>query len=266
MIRALPNLRLYNLALTWKLAGADLKRFLNVACSRKITPYGQGRKDCPKGTMQQYVVLPAFKCARSNHSASYLDFRQVSDSIVLDSAPPFPTTASYPSIRPLTNFSRRPHHVPRIRPTSQSHDSYPDVRRTFHRRPARVPAAARRGVPHTNVVPTASAKHYVLLRTLRAKNVFDYTQHGRRPRRQQRCKNARIVEVLSPQGIVALLLSSRLSLWGRHRRTGRSPQTVARYLLRLHSSIYGHSRTRICIPVSSCEVLGFGQPDAQDPS
>ncbi|KAJ6456111.1 chaperonin 10-like protein [Mycena sanguinolenta] len=173
-------------------------------------PYGQGRKDGPKGTMQEYVVLPAFQCAK------------VPDSITLDSAATVPDnfiTSFY------TLFDQLSLPVPPTFPASTppSDHATPILVYGAGSTTGQYALQLLHAAGYTNVVATASAKHHTFLRTLGATHVFDYTSptltsdvaravggDGKVARALDAITAegtiARVAEVLSPQSTVALLL------------------------------------------------------------
>ncbi|KAF7356305.1 PKS-ER domain-containing protein [Mycena venus] len=173
-------------------------------------PYGQGRKDGPKGTMQEFVVMSAFTCAK------------VPDSIALDAAATVPDNF-------ITSFYSLFDQLALPIPTSFPAPSPPPN----HDTPILVYGAGSttgqyalqllHAAGYTNVIATASAKHHALLRTLGATHVFDYASPTLAADIARAVGGdgkialaldaitaegtiARIAEVLSPQGTVALLL------------------------------------------------------------
>ncbi|KAJ7463397.1 chaperonin 10-like protein [Mycena galericulata] len=172
--------------------------------------YGRGRKDGLKGTLQEFVVLPHELCAK------------VPENIALDAAATIPDNF-------ITSFYTLFDQLSLPVPTSFP----PTAQPPNHAVPILVYGAGStagqyaiqllRAAGYTNVVATASPKHHAFLRTLGAKSVFDYngptlaadigsavggdgkialaydsiTAEG---------TLAKIAQVISPQGTVALLL------------------------------------------------------------
>ncbi|KAJ7763558.1 chaperonin 10-like protein [Mycena maculata] len=172
--------------------------------------YGQGRKDGPKGTMQEFVVLPHGQCAK------------VPCNVALDGAATIPDnfiTSFY------TLFDRLGLPIPPSfpAPTPPPNHATPILVYGAGSTAGQFALQLLRAAGYTNVVATASPKHHAFLKSLGATGVFDYnsptlatdiaravggdgkvalafdsiTAHG---------TLARIAQVLSPRGAVALLL------------------------------------------------------------
>ncbi|KAJ7631428.1 chaperonin 10-like protein [Mycena polygramma] len=172
--------------------------------------FGAGRKGGPKGTMQQFVVLPSFQCSK------------VPQSLALDAAATIPDnfiTAFY------TIFDQLALPIP----TSFLAATPPPI----HETPILVYGAGAtagqyavqllRAAGYTNISATASPAHHEYLRTLGATHVFDYRSPTLAAEVAQAVGGdgkiqlaidavsaegtlARIAEVLRPTGTVAVLL------------------------------------------------------------
>ncbi|KAJ7181030.1 chaperonin 10-like protein [Mycena filopes] len=123
--------------------------------------YGQGRKDGPKGTMQEFVLLPAYQCTK------------VPSNIALDAAATIPDnfiTAYY------TLFDQLglpvPSSLPAPSPPS-NHDT-PILIYGAGSTTGQYALQLLHAAGYTNVAATASLKHHAFLRTLGAVHVFDY--------------------------------------------------------------------------------------------
>ncbi|KAJ7800559.1 chaperonin 10-like protein [Mycena olivaceomarginata] len=124
-------------------------------------PYGQGRKDGPKGTMQEFVILPTFQCAK------------VPDSIALESAATVPDnfiTSFY------TLFDQLSLPVPTAfpAPTPPPNHAIPILVYGAGSTTGQYALQLLHAAGYTNVLATASPKHHAFLRTLGATHVFDY--------------------------------------------------------------------------------------------
>ncbi|KAJ7464601.1 chaperonin 10-like protein [Mycena latifolia] len=169
--------------------------------------FGQGRKDGLKGTMQEYVVLPDHLCAK------------VPDSLALDAAATIPDNFITAFYTLFEQFSLpAPGSFPAATPP-------PD-----HATPILIYGAGSttgqyalqllHAAGYTNIVATASPKHHAFLRALGATRVVDYasptlaadiTAGGEKIALALDAITAdgtlaRVAEVLSPRGTVALLL------------------------------------------------------------
>ncbi|KAF7370297.1 PKS-ER domain-containing protein [Mycena sanguinolenta] len=163
-----------------------------------------------RGTMQEYVVLPAFQCAK------------VPDSVTLDSAATVPDnciTAFY------ALFDQLSLPVPITFPVSTppSNHATPVLVYGAGSTSGQYALQVLHAAGYTNVVATASPKHHAFLRTLGATHVFDYASptlsadiaravggDGKIPLALDAISAegtiARIAKILSPQGTAAFLL------------------------------------------------------------
>ncbi|KAJ7022120.1 chaperonin 10-like protein [Mycena alexandri] len=123
--------------------------------------YGQGRKDGPKGTMQEFVVLPAFQCAK------------VSSNIALDAAATIPDnfiTSFY------TLFDQLGLPIPSSFPAPSPPPNHDTAILIYGAGSTTGQYALQllRAAGYTSVAATASPKHHAFLRALGAAHVFDY--------------------------------------------------------------------------------------------
>ncbi|KAJ6447548.1 hypothetical protein C8R47DRAFT_1172669 [Mycena vitilis] len=155
--------------------------------------FGAGRKGGPKGTMQQFVLLPSFQCSK------------VPQSLALDAAATIPDnfiTAFY------TIFDQLALPIP----TSFLAATPPPI----HETPILVYGAGAtagqyavqllRAAGYNNISATASPAHHEYLRSLGATHVFDYRSPTLAAEVAKAGTLARIAEVLRPTGTVAVLL------------------------------------------------------------
>ncbi|KAF8216896.1 chaperonin 10-like protein [Mycena galopus ATCC 62051] len=148
--------------------------------------YGQGRKDGPKGTMQEYVVLSAFQCAK------------VPDNIPLASAATVPDnfiTAFY------TLFDQLALPVPLAfpGPAPPPNHALPILVYGAGSTTGQYALQLLRAAGYTRVLATASPKHHAALLALGATHVFDYASPT---------LSAEIARALGGDGKVALALDA----------------------------------------------------------
>ncbi|KAJ7117614.1 GroES-like protein [Mycena epipterygia] len=172
--------------------------------------YGQGRKDGLKGTMQEFVVLPDYLWAK------------IPDNIALDAAATLPDnfiTSFY------TLFDQLGLPIPESFPPSipPPNPATPILIYGAGSTAGHYAIQLLHAAGYTNVLATASPKHHAFLRGLGATSVFDYASPTLAADIARAVGGdgkvalaldcitaegtlARIAQVLSPQGTVALLL------------------------------------------------------------
>ncbi|KAJ7705190.1 chaperonin 10-like protein [Mycena metata] len=172
--------------------------------------YGRGRKDGPKGTMQEFATFPVFQCAK------------IPSNITLDAAATIPDNfiTSFFSL-----FDQLGLPIPSSFPTPSppaDHDT-PILVYGASSTTGQYSLQLLRAAGYTNVAATASPKHHAFLRTLGAAHVFDYASPTL-PEDVARTIGgdgkfalvldtitaegtlARVAQVVRPSGSVALLL------------------------------------------------------------
>ncbi|KAJ7463390.1 chaperonin 10-like protein [Mycena galericulata] len=192
-----------------------------------LSVFGQGRKDGLKGTLQEFVVLPHELCAK------------VPENIALDAAATIPDNF-------ITSFYTLFDQLSLPVPTSFP----PTAQPPNHAVPILVYGAGStagqyaiqllHAAGYTNVVATASTKHHAFLRTLGAKSIFDYNSPTLAADIGSAVGGdgkialafdpitatgtlAKIAQVISPQGTVALLLPIKE---GNNVAVGEAPMHV----------------------------------------